>query len=1048
MWSSWFERMMTRRFWQFSLIALFGTIIVAATLEISFERLIVGNLTQLSAEKNAAVARSLSNATRDQLRNLLSESTGLSRQEMRALEAASDLGETIAGQVIDLSVIKVNLFNRESVAVFSTDRSLIGIRLPLNPGILGALSGDVVSDIVRQDSFNTHDQVFETQDLMQTYMPFPDDSGNVIGVFEVYSNVSAILTRISETRRGIVIGVTSILALFYALLVWLFGRTDQELVLEQAATESYLEQIEAANATLESRVAARTRLLEESRNFLQAAIDGVPDPAIVIGSDYRITAMNKAAHVAFADRHETGEPLHCYRALHGRDSPCDDDIYPCTLKTGEPCKRVEVRESPEGGNQHVEIRTTPLRGPDGKTNGAIEIAHDLNEREQIAFKLRQAKERAETENRVKSEFVAAMSHEIRTPMNAVLGMTDLLCLTNLTRKQQGYIQTIQSSGNMLLSLVDNILDFSRLGAGALVIQKREFDVLELLERVLEIVGYHACSKGLELVGVLDADLTLRVSGDRNRLGQILVNLSRNAVNFSNEGEVVIRISIDSEWDGLINLLFTVSDQGSGMSDEVKKRLFKPFVNVGKQLAGQQGSGLGLTICKQLVEEMGGDISIDSKSGEGTCVRFTVPVERKAPTGDDLAVNMPALRGRRVLAVRNSPIIDQAICGYVMACGMYCEIAASEAEAIDLLQAASRTDRPFAAAIIDSTMQDNSGLALARRIRTADGISLMPIVLLAPISKPLEPGKVSSVGRIRCINKPILTSELLQSLQHLIENGRPAAANEDLTGEQIAESIERRILVAEDNPVNRQVLTGMLESLGYAADCVEDGPTALEVLSERPYDIVLMDCQMPGMDGEQVTEMLRGDELSYSPQPVIVAVTADASLEHRSKCLAAGMDDFIGKPIRIGKLKSGLERWKSMLVAREDDANAAGKAPARDNELLAQLQQRTGSQDELFLSHYIDLFLQDTTMRLQKLAGAMEEQDAATIRRECHSLKGACLEFGMSRMGGYCDDLRNSARSGSLDDVSELLSLLKREFERVIPVFEAEKAVQASRSLRG
>jgi CheY-like chemotaxis protein/anti-sigma regulatory factor (Ser/Thr protein kinase) len=437
-------------------------------------------------------------------------------------------------------------------------------------------------------------------------------------------------------------------------------------------------------------------------------------------------------------------------------------------------------------------------------------------------------------------------------MNAVLGMTDLLRLTNLTRKQQGYIQTIQSSGNMLLSLVDNILDFSRLGAGALVIQKREFNVLELLERVLEIVGYHACSKGLELVGVLDADLTLRVSGDRYRLRQILVNLSRNAVTFSNEGEVVIRISIDTEWDGLINLLFTVSDQGSGMSDEVKTRLFKPFANVGQQQAGQQGSGLGLTICKQLVEEMGGDISIDSKSGEGTRVRFTVPVERKVPTDDNVAANMPALRGRRVLALHNSPIIDQAICGYAMACGMCCEIAASEEEALDLLQAASRTDQPFAAAIIDSTIHDSCGLTLARRIRTTDAISLIPIVLLASISKPLEPGKVSSVGRIRCINKPILPSELLQSLQHLIENGRPAAANEVLTGNQVAESTERRVLVAEDNPVNRQVLTGMLESLGYAADCVEDGPTALEVLSERPYDIVLMDCQMPGMDGEQVS----------------------------------------------------------------------------------------------------------------------------------------------------------------------------------------------------
>ena len=1039
---------MTRRFWQFSLIALIGTIIVAVALDVSYQRLSIRSLSEMSADKNTALARSLANAARDPLNHLLRQSSGLNIRERRALASSSDLEALFADQITELSVVKINLFNNDSVTVFSTDPSLIGIRLPENPGIIGASNGDVVSDIVRKNNFNSHDQVIETQDLLQTYIPFHDSDGGIIGVFEIYSDITPLLARISDTRLGIVSGVSGILALFFASLVWLYGRTDRKLVREQAASESYLKQIEAANATLETRVAERTRLLEESRNFLQTAIDGVPDPAIVIDTDYRITSMNKAAQVAFADGQKAGEPLYCYRALHGRDSPCVDDIYPCTLETGEPCKRVEIRKGPHGDYQQVEIRSTPLRGPDGEVSGAIEIAHDLNERELINYKLRQAKERAETANRIKSDFVTAMSHEIRTPMNAVLGMTDLLCLTNLTRKQQGYIQTIQSSGNMLLSLVDNILDFSRLGAGALVIQKREFNVLELLERVLEILAYHACSKGLELVGVLDTDLTLRVSGDRSRLRQILVNLARNAVKFSDEGEVVIRISIESESDGLIDLLFTVSDQGSGMTDEVKTRLFTPFANVGQQLAGQQGSGLGLSICKQLVEEMGGDISIDSKPGEGTRVRFTVPVERKEPTVDDLAVNMPALRGRRVLAVHNSPIIDQAICGYVMAAGMYCEIAASEEEAIDLLQAASRTDRPFAVAIIDSTMHDNSGLALARRIRTAAGISLTPIVLLAPISKPLRPGKVSSVGRIRCINKPILPSELLQSLQHLIENGRPAVADEALAGGQTAESTERRILVAEDNPVNRQVLTGMLESLGYAADCVEDGPAALAVLAAETYDIVLMDCQMPGMDGEQVTEKIRGDELNYSPQPVIVAVTADASLEHRSKCLAAGMDDFIGKPIRIGKLKSGLERWKSMLVAREDDADNTGQAPARDNELFAQLQQRIGSPDELILSHYIDLFLQDTTMRLQKLAVAMEEQDAATIRRECHSLKGACLEFGMSRMGKYCDDLRNSAKSGSLDDVSELLSLLKREFERVRPVFEAEKAEQASCSPRG
>jgi len=631
-------------------------------------------------------------------------------------------------------------------------------------------------------------------------------------------------------------------------------------------------------------------------------------------------------------------------------------------------------------------------------------------------------------------------------MNAVMGMTDLLRITDLTRKQQGYIQTIQSSGNMLLSLLDNILDFSRIGADALALQKREFNVLELLERVLEIMGYHAYSRGLELVGALDTDLSLRVSGDRNRLRQILVNLARNAVKFSDDGEVVIRAAIESECDGVIMLQFTVSDQGCGISDDARAHLFTPFANVGRRLVGQQGSGLGLTICKQLVEEMGGEISIDSQVGEGTCVRFTVPVERRAPTGHDLAGNLPALGGRRILAVHNSPVIDQVICAYAMAFGMRCDVADSDEDAIERLQTAAGNEQPYAVAVIDSSIHDNSGLALARRIRAADGISLVPIVLLAPISNPLEPGKVGSVGRIRCINKPVLPSELLQSLQVLIENGRPARDDAALAGNKTAKGADPRILVVEDNPVNRQVMTGMLDSLGYAADCVADGPRALAVLADKTYEIVLMDCQMPGMDGEQVTEKIREDDLNYSPQPVIVAITADASLEHRSKCFSAGMDDFIGKPVRLGKLKSGLERWMSMLVARDDDADATGEVATGDNELLAHLQQRTGSQDELFLSSYIDLFLQDTAARLNKLSDAIEKQDAATLTRECHSLKGACLEFGMSRMGRHCDDLRDSAVKGNLEVIPQLLIVLKREFARIRPVFEAEKTTKASRSL--
>jgi CheY-like chemotaxis protein/HPt (histidine-containing phosphotransfer) domain-containing protein len=321
------------------------------------------------------------------------------------------------------------------------------------------------------------------------------------------------------------------------------------------------------------------------------------------------------------------------------------------------------------------------------------------------------------------------------------------------------------------------------------------------------------------------------------------------------------------------------------------------------------------------------------------------------------------------------------------------------------------------------------LPLARRIRDAHELSRTGIVLLIPISASFEPGKISSIGRIRCVNKPVLPTELLQCLLQLDGPDRSLLQDAAATDDGSEDHTRLRILVAEDNPVNRQVLTGMLESLGHD-------------------DIVLMDCQMPGMDGEQVTEAIRNDKHRFSVQPVIIAVTADASLEHESACRAAGMDDFIAKPIRLGELRRRLKKWKSILLAYKEHAQNGeqGQNSQGDVELLAHLQQRIATDDGLFLSTYIDLFLQDTAARLIKLSDAMDSGDAAAMMRECHTLKGACLEFGMSRMGRYCDDIRDSAANRDLEVIPQLLIVLQREFERIGPVLEAEKAAQLSRSL--
>jgi len=1038
---------MSNRFWQFSLVALLGTVLLFVTLAFGHRQVSVRTITDLSADTNTALARFLAISSSDEIQNLLRSQKGLTFRQLRESSLVADLAGNMASKTAGLSIIKVNIFNTDNVAVFSTDPTLIGIRLPANSGLNSALRGQAESSIVRENELNEDDQVIERQDLIQTYIPLDYGQGNIIGALEVYANMSPVLQHMSATQSKSAIGVAAILTCFLAVLIFLYGRTDRKLVREQAASEAYQEQIEEANATLESRVATRSSELEEARNFVQSAIDGVPDPAIVVNTEHRITMLNKAARAVFEVESNFDESVPCYRAMRGRETPCDGSDLECTLRSGEPCRITEIRTK-DGHERRVEIRSTPLRNAVGDITGVVEIAHDLDETEQAAYKLRQEKERADAANKVKTEFVATMSHEIRTPMNAVLGMTDLLGMTHLSRKQRGYIETIQSSGTMLLSLVDNILDFTRLGAGALVIQEREFSVVELLERVLEIAGYHAYSKGIELIGVLDTDFSLRVYGDRNRLRQILVNLLTNAVKYSDDGEILVRINAEPVEEDSLNLTFTVSDQGVGMSEQATARLFEPFAAAtGGPEGQQQGSGLGLTICKQIVEEMGGTIEIESKPGAGTRVRFSVPVQRRSPVPASFLNEIPQLSGKRILTVSRSTSIDEVLCAHAMSMGMQCDVVESDDNVIEQLLAAKTAGNPYSAIVIDIPLQNPSDLSLARRIRGTDGIELTPVVLLAAIAKPLKPGKVSSIGMIRCINKPVLPSELARSLYQLIENGSNSEDRSPANDQGVELDRTLRILVAEDNPVNRQVLLGMLESLGYAADYVEDGNAVLDMMDEKSYDVILMDCQMPMLDGEQVTELIRSGEHLYLSQPTIIAVTADASLEHRSACLAAGMDDFIAKPIRLNKLRRGLLRWARLRrVQKQNGDDPKIDSQEMERQLLrSQLRDRTGSRDDLFLKSYIDLFLQDTAERLDKLANALGRQDAEAVRRECHSLKGACLEFGANRMGQYCDSLREVAVSGDLSVSNQLLRVLNREFDRIKPIFEAEKQAPSNRS---
>jgi signal transduction histidine kinase/CheY-like chemotaxis protein len=799
-------------------------------------------------------------------------------------------------------------------------------------------------------------------------------------------------------------------------------------LLRTRADHGTLRELSDAKNELEDKLGGIQQQLADSQSFNQSLLDGVPDPAIIIGKDFRVTAINKAARNGLNGDGGSDSPLPCYRALHGRDTPCDPQEHPCVLTTGESCKHIQKRVDADGTVKTVELRATPLYDDNGELTGAVEVVHNLNEQERLALRLQRAREDAETAHAARKQFVATVSHEVRTPLNAVLGMTDLLRLTALTRKQKSYVQIMESSSNMLLSLLDNMLDFATIEAGKLELKRDSFHVNDLLERVLEIMGYQAYAKGIELMGATDYAPDVQVVGDLQRLQQIMINLVGNAIKFTEAGEVVINVGVESGKDGEAELSVSVSDTGIGMADDVAERLFVPFSSIAREIVSPgQGAGLGLAISKQLIDLMGGDISVESELGKGTTIWFTAPVIRVVEHVPSVIDGGQSLGNRRLLIVSSSPNLSASVASLLTAWNMSCETEREPEKVGRRLDAAQKAGYLFDCIVLDAGDAQDNRLAFARRIRE---YSDLPIVFLTSIAQPLEVGQISMIDKIRCVNKPILPSVFRYNLSRLFE----IDVGESGPAEDALQSLS--ILIAEDNPINRKLLTSMLKSLEFEVDAVVDGPSVLEVLEKKPYDLILMDCQMPGMDGDEVTRVIREGQHGDTGQPVVVAITADVSVNHKEQCLQAGMDDFLAKPVRLDMLKSGLRRWSLMANSRRrQQADTLEFVQKDSSDIIAQLQDRVGVISGDALDEFISLFIADTSARLDVIRRALRKSDLKTIRRECHALKGACLEMGVTSLSSCCDALGQASRDNRLDDLPVELGRLTAEFERVRPIFE-------------
>ncbi len=685
---------------------------------------------------------------------------------------------------------------------------------------------------------------------------------------------------------------------------------------------------------------------------------------------------------------------------------------------------MELQNARDGLERRVQERTR-------------ELEEEIAERKRAEEELQRAKEAAEAGSRAKSEFLANMSHEIRTPMNGVIGMTELALDTDLNAEQREYLNMVKSSADNLLRVINDILDFSKIEAGKLDLESIRFNLWHAVGETLKPLAVRAHNKGLELSFQIQSDVPEGLLGDPGRLRQLLMNLVGNAIKFTERGEVVARVETESRTTDAVTLHFVVVDTGIGISPEKQRLIFEPFAQAdGTTTRRYGGTGLGLTISRRLVALMGGRLWVESQPGHGSAFHFTANF--------GVAETPPAERELEADALENLPVLvvddnetNRRILGEMLShWRMIPSLSDGARTALRALEQARSDGKPFGLVLLDAQMPQVDGFALAAQIERRPDLAGITIMMLTSNDERGDAERCRELGIAQCLTKPIGQSELLQSILLVLgQRAQVVAPSErsDSAAGNVARSL--RILLAEDNPVNQGLAVRLLEKRGHAVIVANNGKEALEALEKtdfKGFDVVLMDVQMPEMDGFEATAVIRDREKRSGGHQPIVAMTAHAMKGDKQRCLEAGMDGYVSKPIRATDLfKEIAEHVPSAAAPAQEPTKPAGPVPAEVLDRVALLERVDGDGD--LLAEMVELFLSDYPQLLTAVRSAAAQGDAKALERAAHTLKGSVSNFAAPAATAAAFALECMGREGDLSKAVAGCEDLEREIEGLKPL---------------